>query len=662
MYKELRREYDEYRRGIEDVRQLILTTLDRTNHVYIFQIDSVAEQLERLKERFSLTSEQEQEILILKYRSLLQTPRNVNPEDWIRKWENIYSECRQADIAEVQGNRPIRDFIQSVRNIAPSFADYWSIKINELTGELNNVISIPDLPHLLIQFRNWIRSNQITQSNRGSNHISFGIFQGQSDGISHDHSAYSKSNSSMKPCPCGETHPFISCPYVNWSIRPQGFRENPEIRKKFDQARRHQGFNHAYEKAVEASKREAKERRQEKIQNQNKSAKTSTQASNEELHHSDNEEIPRSNLAFTNKSVSFLVTSNEDDYFRNCTLYDTGTNAHIINNKNRFINFTPIKGFVNVGDTKIPYEGIGDAILYPTDPLCEAAREGFILKDALFIPNNHTNLISASKARKIGIIFDMETNQLKLNGDPLCGIKSEDVYYVQWNNHMSYATRSYPKKSTFPKVLKAPENLWHKRLGHVSSEAIQHLEKSTIGAIVESKSIKEQCETCLLTEAKRQISRIPMNRSTKPFQKIHLDLIQNMMAYNGHVWGIHMVDDYSGFHIFTSTPTKSVQLEVINMLEWLKSRFNVHIHIVHSDNEMALGLEFNEFCKQKHITIEQTVPYTPEQNSIAERSGGVIILRSRAYIIESRLPQGLWPESMKAAVYVLNRTPIKRID
>ena len=258
VYKELRRDYDEYRRGTEDIRQLILTTLDRTNHVYIFQVDSVAEQLERLKERFSLTSEQEQEILISKYRSLLRTPRNMNPEDWIRKWENIYSECTQADIAEIQGNRPIRDFIQSVRNITPSFADYWSIKLTELTGNPDTAVSIPDLPHLLIQYRNWIRATKVTRSDQNNSHISFGTFQGQSDGINHDHSTHSNSNTWTRPCPCGEIHRFKDCPYVNWSIRPQGFRENPEIRKRFDEARKREGFNIAYERAVEASKREIK--------------------------------------------------------------------------------------------------------------------------------------------------------------------------------------------------------------------------------------------------------------------------------------------------------------------------------------------------------------------------------------------------------------------
>jgi hypothetical protein len=57
-----------------------------------------------------------------------------------------------------------------------------------------------------------------------------------------------------------------------------------------------------------------------------------------------------------------------------------------------------------------------------------------------------------------------------------------------------------------------------------------------------------------------------------------------------------------------------------------------------------------------------TVPYSPEMNGPAERSGGVLIKRARALIKEGKLPEKLWPEATAAAVYLLNRTPIRLDD
>lgn len=53
-------------------------------------------------------------------------------------------------------------------------------------------------------------------------------------------------------------------------------------------------------------------------------------------------------------------------------------------------------------------------------------------------------------------------------------------------------------------------------------------------------------------------------------------------------------------------------------------------------------------------------PYTPQQNGSSERSGHTIVLKARALRVSANLPEGLWPEIVKAATYLHNRTPIKR--
>ena len=53
---------------------------------------------------------------------------------------------------------------------------------------------------------------------------------------------------------------------------------------------------------------------------------------------------------------------------------------------------------------------------------------------------------------------------------------------------------------------------------------------------------------------------------------------------------------------------------------------------------------------------------TPAQNSAAERSGGVIMVKACAIRIEAKLPEDLWPEMVRTAGYLANRLPSKSLD
>jgi hypothetical protein len=65
--------------------------------------------------------------------------------------------------------------------------------------------------------------------------------------------------------------------------------------------------------------------------------------------------------------------------------------------------------------------------------------------------------------------------------------------------------------------------------------------------------------------------------------------------------------------------------------------------------------------KQLGIVLEFSATYAPQQNSSAERSGGVLVTKARAIQIESQLPEQLWPEAMRAAGYLANHSPTRSL-
>ena len=88
---------------------------------------------------------------------------------------------------------------------------------------------------------------------------------------------------------------------------------------------------------------------------------------------------------------------------------------------------------------------------------------------------------------------------------------------------------------------------------------------------------------------------------------------------------------------------------------WLK----IEIRVFHYDNERSAGNEVESMIEDEGCTIEHTPPGLPEMNGPAERSGGMIVRNGRALLNDTNLPHNLWPETMYASAYMMNRTPTK---
>eukprot|EP00742_Colponemidia_sp_Colp-10_P019010 GILJ01022017.1.p1 GENE.GILJ01022017.1~~GILJ01022017.1.p1 ORF type:complete len:919 (-),score=103.72 GILJ01022017.1:30-2786(-) len=75
----------------------------------------------------------------------------------------------------------------------------------------------------------------------------------------------------------------------------------------------------------------------------------------------------------------------------------------------------------------------------------------------------------------------------------------------------------------------------------------------------------------------------------------------------------------------------------------------------YSSREMTMWL------KAKGIMINRTMPYTPQQNGIAERTNRVIQERVTAMLLDANLPKQFWGEAALCAVYLINRSPSRTL-
>lgn len=106
---------------------------------------------------------------------------------------------------------------------------------------------------------------------------------------------------------------------------------------------------------------------------------------------------------------------------------------------------------------------------------------------------------------------------------------------------------------------------------------------------------------------------------------------------------------------------KSEAFEVFeNFAATVEKQSDRQIKVVRSDNgKEFVNAKFQEYFAKKGIVHQTTVPYTPQQNGVAERANRTLVEMARCMLETSSLPQSLWGEAVNTAVYIRNRAPTK---
>ena len=68
---------------------------------------------------------------------------------------------------------------------------------------------------------------------------------------------------------------------------------------------------------------------------------------------------------------------------------------------------------------------------------------------------------------------------------------------------------------------------------------------------------------------------------------------------------------------------------------------------------------FAKFLQEHGIVAQYTMPGSLDQNGVAERRNRTLLDMVRSMLSSLKLPKFLWTETLKIAVYILNRGPTK---
>ncbi|MDX6295896.1 MAG: hypothetical protein QOH50_5108, partial [Kribbellaceae bacterium] len=247
-YRDSLKEYIKTEEALAKMRTLIQNSVKSELITHTLNCPTARDMLLNLRAEFEANREVRERQLLAKYHKAKRLSATESLENWIRNWETTYIRCREINASEVDGAKPLFDFIHAVQDRVPGFHTAWYFRILREGASLN-------IRDLIQELKDYLRDTNLGGS-KGRN-AGFATFQDQkapeSQPTAQSNQPANQSNQQRKPpkCICGERHWFDHCPYLNFqpSARQPGWNPDPAIQKTVESRLADQDMKAKVEKA-----------------------------------------------------------------------------------------------------------------------------------------------------------------------------------------------------------------------------------------------------------------------------------------------------------------------------------------------------------------------------------------------------------------------------
>ncbi|GAU17358.1 hypothetical protein TSUD_232340 [Trifolium subterraneum] len=321
--------------------------------------------------------------------------------------------------------------------------------------------------------------------------------------------------------------------------------------------------------------------------------------------------------------VSFMVTITDETAESMVWYFDTGCSNHMTGNKSILIDFNKcLNTRIKLANGNfIAAEGMGNVVIQ------RIIGKKAVIEKVLYVPVMKCNLMSVGQLLEKGFKAVFE------------------------------ATSTEDKDS----------DLWHRRYGHLNFKSLSMLNsKNMVLGLPSVIAPVDTCTTCLLGKHPRSSfkSNLPM-RSSEVLNVVHSDIYGpiDVLSTGGNKYFITFVDEYSRMIWLYHITAKSEAFEVFKRFKTLvEKQSDKSIKVLRTDGgQEYTSKEFENYCKDQGIIHEVTAPYTPQHNGLAERRNRSILDMARSMVKQKGLPHRFWGEAVSTTVYILNRSPTKKL-
>ena len=664
-------------KAIGEVNLEIMRTVARSKLHIIIDLDhNVRVLLKTLQDHFKITSQQQILELSSQYHDVQKKRRDQSTEHWLEEYSRVTSLCKAENMAEMKDTRPQWAFINAVQ--AQGHSDWSGQHFSLMIGCEEDEKPPPTLEGLINRFRRWVSTRRLNNTILGS----FATQQAQSPTLS-----ITESNTKQGKCVCGLYHNLLKCYILNPKAegRPDGFKPSKRALQKILDA-----F-----KNVELLKKAKKLFKDNNIPWTFDITKASAEVKNKPEstdRRSNADKIDDTNLSeeyYANGAFRMAqTTAPKGDALLDRWIVDPGSNVHVCNsNYFNWVKTSDAKptDIVFAGTTAHQIAAWGEVIVR-TDR--SGVKKDLLLTRVAYVPGFLTNLFALGRCRRSGIHFDSGRNILYK--DTASKVIADLTYrHGHWlldteksdrpprHTLLSMAVKSSQEKP--PQTVTAMRA--HQLLGHPGYQAIEHLRDSTTGLKVgtngKGAQWTDECIPCIQSKMKEDVSRRPRSdKACRPFYRISIDIIQLQKhgdaCYNGDVWALHAVCEYTKLHEICTLKDRhkfTVVPAIIRLINKIEKAYGYQVAIVFLDGDVGygraeanLGSSAKEELESAGIKVEVRSPDTPAQLGGAERAGAIIVIVARVLRIHAGIPKALANELVCTAAKLLNFTPTKSID
>ena len=281
-------------------------------------------------------------------------------------------------------------------------------------------------------------------------------------------------------------------------------------------------------------------------------------------------------------------------------------------------------------------------------------------EDVLFIPSITASLYSTTCRESKGYGFQHAGGRMMItkDGKPFIG---------GTRNGPSYKPHIRVLEPCGTSLAMQTIDVWHQRLGHVSDDVLQSMNKNgcVIGLdIVGSKH--KPCDGCHFGKQPANLHQIRKEfRECMPGERLHTDVCHaTVKSLGGSLMFVTMKDEACGYRMIRFIKsTSEVADSLKSMMAESERQTGRKPLSVRTDN----GTEYvNAKVKELFASIdhEKSPPFVKQANGIAERENRILCDTARSMLFAANLSKAernmLWAEAVNTAAYIRNRVPNNR--
>jgi hypothetical protein len=270
------------------------------------------------------------------------------------------------------------------------------------------------------------------------------------------------------------------------------------------------------------------------------------------------------------------------------------------------------------------------------------------LKNVMVVPSLCMNIISVAKLCEHGYKVDFKKNICMVLNN-----RAEVVMTATKRGGLYAIEVLVPVKVRVLTTSVDDSELWHQRLGHLNMQMVR---KMIPGLTAKEKLV---CKSCL----QGKMARIAFSQSNSRFEEIfgliHSDVCGPFEenAIGQYRYFVTFIDDKSRYTYVYLLRSKGEVFDKFKEFEVLvRTKYSKTIKILRSDNGGEyLSNEFDAFLKARGIEKQLSVPYTPQQNGVAERMNRTLVESARTMMLQANLKKRYWGYAVLHAAYLRNR-------